>query len=451
MSFLEDLAGSFLNRVNKEMDVRSDKADERVEEQEDLARQNLADVKIRGRRATEATKLAYKAKTLGANDDQIAAAMSSGMAGIADFVNLLETARSDMSGGELGQDDISALIDLQGIPDMEYGTYEEMANTVYGANKTEPTEMAEIPGWAKILGLSADEEAKRELASTPFASGYTVQQINDMAAEPDYQGLPGLESTTMTYKKLPRMGSEKGMEWSIKLGDDITSMRDEDAYKKLFKTAKNEIQLLMEQDPPVDPEEIAAKKAELKARTGKYIRDRIDVAVRATADVYKTTFFKNGSVISLFDNLIQEGVYSEADIAEMTRGLIEPEAENPDLNDPRIVTKTEETGAVPEEKAPVIAPPPEGIPGVLVHGKKYKGKYESKGKSKDGVAIMEPILVDPRPPEDEVVEERRIASGRIVKVFPYQEWNKKYGDTHDPLTGYPLPIPGLEKYFGVEE
>lgn len=61
-SFLEDLAGSFLGRLNKEIDMRDDKADERIEKQETLARQNLADVKIRNQRATQGATLARQAK-----------------------------------------------------------------------------------------------------------------------------------------------------------------------------------------------------------------------------------------------------------------------------------------------------------------------------------------------------------------------------------------------------
>ena len=419
------------------MDERSDKADERVEREEDLARQNLADVKIRGRRAEEATELAYKAKAMGANDDQIAAAMSDGMSGINDFVNLLTQARGDMAGGELGQDDINALIDLQGIPDMEYGSYEEMANQVYGANKTQPTTMGEIPAWAKLLGLASDEEAKRDLATKPFASGFTVQQINDMAAEPEYQGLPGLERTTMTYKSLPRMGVEKGMDWSIKLSDDITEMRKEKTYVDLFRAAKGDIKLMIANGSTED--EVNAAKAELKAQTGKYIRDRIDVAVRSTADVYKTTFWKNGSVISLFDNLIKEGVYSTAEIKEMTGGLVDPLPVDPDADDPRV---TETTETEEKKKEPVIVAPPRDIPGAALYGTKYKGKYTSGGK---------PIIVEPRPEEDATREDTKLVSGRKVKVNLAVEWTKKYGDTHDPFTGHPLPIPGLENYFGVEE
>lgn len=431
------------------MDVRSDKADERVEEQEDLARKNLADVKIRGRRATEATKLAYKASTLGANDDQIAAAMSNGMAGINDFVELLKTARSDMSGGELGPDDINALIDLQGIPDMEYGSYEEMANQVYGATKTQPTEMAAIPGWAKLLGLSADEEAKRELATTPFASGLTVQQINDMSSEPEYQGLPGLEATTMTYKRLPRMNAEKGMDWSIDLNTSITEMQKDPAYLRIIRDGHEVLENMIEEEATQD--ELAAYKAGIKARTGKYIRDRIDVTVNSTADVYKTTFWKNGSVINLFDGLIKAGVYTTEDVKEMTRGLIEPTPEDPDANDPRNPKSSETETEIKTD--PVITPRPRNIPSILLSGKirESKGKFKTSDKlDENGVRMSEPIIVEPRPEETETREETKLISGRKVKVYLAAEWDKEYGDTHDPVSGYPLPIPGLEKYFGTK-
>ena len=61
--------------------------------------------------------------------------------------------------------------------------------------------------------------------------------------------------------------------------------------------------------------------------------------------------------------------------------------------------------------------------------------------------MIEPILVEPRPEETETREDTKLLSGRKVKVNLAREWDKKYRDTHDPVTGYPLPIPGLEKYF----
>lgn len=441
MSFLRDFAGSFLEQINKEIDTREDKADERKDREETLARQNLANVKIRGQRATEGASLAYKAKALGANDAQIAAAFNNGMAGIQEFHQKLSEAASSMGSGvtKLSPDEVEALIDISDIPDMVYPTYEEMARQVYGANKTEVTPQAEIPSWAKMLGLSADEEMKRDLANTPFAAGFSVQQINDMVAEPEYSKMAGMEGQYLNYIDLPTMSPEKGMNWAIELNKTLVDIEESKEYAAI-QTKWSRISY----DKYGDPSTLTqAQKEEMAtgmlAEQNKYIKDRIDTTVGASIDVYKQSFFKNNSVINFLDRMKEKGIYTQDELEKMTASVgIEPEKEiiDPDKGDPRI---TGSNDSDEKETEPVIGSPPKDIPGVLLFGTRFKGKYTGNGK---------PILVAPRPPEDApTTEKTKIISGRKVKIFPYQEWNKKYGDTHDPVTGYPLPIPGLEKYF----
>ena len=446
-SFLEDLAGSFLGRLNKEIDIRDDKADERIEKQETLARQNLADVKIRNQRATQGATLAKTAKSLGANDAQIAAAFSNGMAGIENFVEHLSAAASSMGADSLSPNDVDALIDISDIPDMEFPSYEDMANQVYGYNKTEPAQQAEIPGWAKVLGLSSDQEAKQKLASTPFAGGLSVQQINDMAAEPEFQKIAGMEATSLRYKNLPMMDVEKGAEWSMELNKSVLDIRDEEGYKRVLQTGAEELQKLI--DNNANTALLDAKRAEINKRSGKYIRDRISVTVSSTADVYKNSFWRNRSVLSIFDNLIELGAYTKEELAEMTSGLgFDEEPETNESNSPGFPGNSE-----PEVDDPVKASRPKNIPFKKLSGKDYRGKYTFGGGVDDanGNRVQEPIIVEPRPEEGKIREDTKLLSGRKVKVNLYLEWTKKYGDTHDPVTGYPLPIPGLENYFGVEE
>tara|TARA_B100001094_G_C18192600_1_gene808322 strand:+ start:1274 stop:2869 length:1596 start_codon:yes stop_codon:yes gene_type:complete len=318
MSFLRDFAGTFLQQLNKEIDTREDKAEERKDREETLARQNLANVKIRGQRATEGARLAYAAKALGANDAQIAAAFNNGMAGIQEFHQKLSEARDSMGSGvtKLSPDEVEALIDISDIPDMKYPTYEEMARQVYGANKTVAEPKAEIPGWAKMLGLSADEEMKRKLGSTPFAGDLSVQQINDMVAEPEYSKMAGMESSYLNYTKLPTMGEEKGADWSISLNEAIVNIEDSDEFKAFAENAERAVREkygAIELTPEMKRE---AAQNSLDAEA-KYIKDRIGVTIESTIDVYKQSFFKNNSVLNLFDRLIKKGIYTQDEFEKM--------------------------------------------------------------------------------------------------------------------------------------
>jgi len=63
--------------------------------------------------------------------------------------------------------------------------------------------------------------------------------------------------------------------------------------------------------------------------------------------------------------------------------------------------------------------------------RKYEGKYDP--------TTGDAIVVPKRPAKSETRDEMKI-SGRISKVSLYKEWMDKYGDTHDPETGLPLPV-----------
>jgi hypothetical protein len=80
---------------------------------------------------------------------------------------------------------------------------------------------------------------------------------------------------------------------------------------------------------------------------------------------------------------------------------------------PEVVTETLISKPEPVEKRPTGS---KERAAKIAWDNKYKGKYNNEGT---------PIVVDPMPPEE---GPRR------------QAWMSKYGETHDPDTGYPLPV-----------
>ena len=174
-----------------------------------------------------------------------------------------------------------------------------------------------------------------------------------MSAAPEFNKMAGMEGTSMRYTNLPIMDVEKGADWSIDLSDSIKDIREEDGYARIYTQGQFEIEQLIKQN--ASEEDIAAKKEEMKTKAADYIRKRIEITVSSTADVYKNSFFKNRSVLKLFDTLIDAGVYSTDDIAEMSGGLgieEELEPENPNEDNPNIIkpepTIVEETEVLPE-------------------------------------------------------------------------------------------------------
>ena len=92
MSFLEQFSASFLNEIAEGIDTRTEKAEAYEEEQKKLAERNAAVINTRNLRAQEAALIGQKAIQLGARREHVKAAMASGMKGVAELYDKLQTA-----------------------------------------------------------------------------------------------------------------------------------------------------------------------------------------------------------------------------------------------------------------------------------------------------------------------------------------------------------------------
>lgn len=84
-------AGSYLEDLSEGIDERIKEAEVYKKEQKALADRNLQMVKQRDSRAQEAARIGRQAMSLGATKEQVVGAMSSGMTGISQLRDKLQT------------------------------------------------------------------------------------------------------------------------------------------------------------------------------------------------------------------------------------------------------------------------------------------------------------------------------------------------------------------------
>ena len=185
--------GGALNQVTGELQTRSAEARQFEKEQKEAAQRSYSLLQQRDMRAKQAGQLGRRAIKMGASQDQVYAAMSSGATGIQDFLTKLEEAAAQMPGGRLGKSDIEAIISMSNIPaiDKKYVDMEldKFAAMTYGAGSKDsyqaPTEKQGF--FASLLKPMGGVE--RRLDEQTFAGEMSIADVNAAAREAEYRSL----------------------------------------------------------------------------------------------------------------------------------------------------------------------------------------------------------------------------------------------------------------------
>jgi hypothetical protein len=438
MAFDKDafLAG-FLNTITDEIDTRQTEARAYKEKQEAAYERNRQLVQQRGLRGREAAALARKAMQLGATEEQARTAMSSGMTGINDFYEKLQTAANQRGLKKLGEADIEAIMTMPVIPgvaeSMADKSLEQFAMESYGATgKAAPQQ--ERGGFFASL-LDPRGRAKQQLRETDAFGGMSIADVNAAARQADYQSLFG--DATVTYTDIDYFTSEVAYDFSTKMTD---------VANKAMKTDAAEAYIKAERMKGTTPEE--RQKLEAAARA-EIAQDALEPLIEYYADTYQHGGFFNNTLAkrAIIDTMGQEwwddfsSAYAQQSPEEEAEGdddLVkatpakpaDPPSDNveprPEGSEPEYVSKTFMERALSSSDKKIIE-------GETEAQKEWDEKYEGKFNP-DGT----PILVEPRPDEDEVtfVEKTFLEKGYSgsdkKRVSAAEEWDKKYGDTHNP-------------------
>ena len=488
---------AFLDKQTEGIRKRRKDAEDFEEEQEELASTNKKIIANRTLLAADAAQMAQKARELGATKEQVMAAMSSGALGIKTFYEKLLAAANQKGMQTLGAADVEAIIDMPEVfevnPAFVDMSLNEMAQIQYGV-KERPQLDAEgnlVPEaenvqtsdsiLASMFGVSAMGQAKKKLQDTKYIGGMSIADVNELAAQADYDSLfPNLgvnffdkefygpssagdfiktltdiemdavsgtaaedfiKAAGNTHLRKITEGNEDYDEGYAARNEGVTPMdKEQDAREYLIQTqARSIIQTtidnfgqtgLFDHQPSVDLIE--------KIMGEEFVKEQLELLKSFNGvdedDTQLTDREENlGSAEAIRTGMDEAEARTQA-------GVIEQEDTQTQTPDP----ETQETTLPPEEDETefVPIPRPEGrsILGVSTDAlnaatRSWDRKYEGKLDPVTG----EKIMIDPRPPaggpKDKEVDARTstgIRTGKKKKVTAREEWDILYGETHNP-------------------
>lgn len=479
---------AFLDKQTEGIRKRRTDAEEYEEEQEELARENKKLIANRTLLAADAAQMAQKARELGATKEQVMAAMSSGALGIKTFYEKLLAAANQKGMQTLGAADVEAIIDMPEVfevnPAFVDMSLNEMAEIQYGVKPRPGTEAEDVQTSDSILasmfGVSAMGQAKKKLQDTKYIGGMSIADVNELAAQSDYDSLfPNLgvnffdkefygpasaseflktltdiqmdavsgtaaedfidAAGKMHMKKTATSSPDYDKEYADR-NKGVTSMdKEQDAREYLIQTqARSVIQGtidnfgqtgLFDHQPSVDLIE--------KIMGEKFVKDQLELLKSFNGVDEDDTQLTDRELTQEGEELFaaKERI-READ--KQFKPQEDPETQTPDPETQETTLPTEETD---DEFVPKPRPEGKSILGVSTDAlnaatRSWDRKYEGKLDPVTG----EKIMIDPRPdaggPKDkevEVVNQFGIRQpGKTKKVTAREEWDILYGETHNP-------------------
>lgn len=482
-AFTGQLAGGLASDIRqRRLDAR-----EYEEEEKDLAERNLPKVQKNKMLANQAAQLGLRARALGATDAQIQNALNSGMNGIADFYDKLQSTVEEKGVKTLGKADIDAIVNMPNIPDVDFtfadGQLDKQTRQLYGFSKPEVKRQDTDDNILKTLfGFDAKDRAKERLRSRQFSDGMSIAEINAAARQGEYESI--FPESTMTFTDVNFFGKKDLLAFSRSLSTNMTSaLRNPDAVANIKLAGENAAKEYAagKETGEVDVVEQNKIKAAAEQEERSFVEMEAAVVEIENAmsiyfipDLLKNEAFERLVVGSVgqeyFDKLLKENDMLEEQLeGEDTREIgtfesIKSGMEEADRQTQagifEIPTDTEEEPQS-EEAPEAEASDTEAKEAALLaktfpkrkskRGLSGKGEWDREYEGKVNPDTGKVIIAPPRPTDGgEKTKELAIRvgllgspTGKKRKVTEAEYWDATYGDTHDPSTGLPLGIDKL--------
>lgn len=449
---------AFMDDTAKRIDERLKEAKDYRERQRELADKSKLQIQKRKALANLAVGKASQLSKLGVTDEQIAAAVASGPDALFTFADEVIDYAKKQNIKKFTPTQIDALIETPELMKEDLGeefTLDSFIRQSYGLAKPTPSSEAGtgVPLALQLFGFGAKDRARAELDRDPYFEGYSIMDLNTLASQEAYESLvPGAYATFggVPYNSVKIAGDfEADLAQAMKNREAEINATDVDSVERanlIQKIQQGVVQRYASMpwgqqflsDPSLDiktrfPEAYAGLadvedpqnpvRQDLVTAINKELgQKQIYTDASGNKETYQFTFDENGIPVagtlngspipySMLDDALeaakQRGLYKNhvkimADEGAVT-GVVQPE----------VVTETLISKPEPVEKRPTGR---EERAAKIAWDNKYKGKYNNEGT---------PIVVEPMPPEE---GPRR------------QAWMSKYSETHDPDTGYPLPV-----------
>ena len=478
---------AFLDKQTEGIRKRRKDAEDFEEEQEELASANKKIIANRTLLAADAAQMAEKARELGATKEQVMAAMGSGALGIKTFYEKLLAAANQKGMQTLGAADVEAIIDMPEVFEVNPAfvdlSLNEMAQIQYGVKQRPGTEIEDVQTsdsvLASMFGVNAMSQAKKKLQDTKYIGGMSIADVNELAAQADYDSL--FPNLGVNFFDKEFYGPSSASEFLKTLTDIQIDAVSGTAADDFIKAAGDRHLRKISTSSPEYDEEYAARnegvtQMDKEQDAREYlIQTQARSVIQGTIDNFgQTGLFDHQPSVDLIEKIMGEEFvkdqlellkgFNGVDEVELTdreenlgsaeairtgmdeaeartqAGVIEQEDTQTQTPDP----ETQETTLPPEETDDefVPKPRPEGrsILGVSTDAlnaatRSWDRKYEGKLDPVTG----EKIMVDPRPdaggPKDKEVDARTstgVRTGKKKKVTAREEWDILYGETHNP-------------------
>ena len=467
-------------------DIRQRRVDAREfeEEQEELAERNLSKVQKSKQLANQAAQLGHRARALGATDAQIQNALNSGMNGIADFYNKLQSTVEEKGVKTLGKADIDAIVNMPSIPDVDFefadGELAEQTRQLYGFS-TPKVERGETDTsvFKTLFGFDAKDRAKERLRNRQLADGMTIAEINAAARQGEYESL--FPNATMTFTDVNFFGKKDLRTFTRDINSAMKSAVTDPISKDAIKAAgvieaskynftneDAENFMSFEKRDEIIAKAEAEKATLLKQEAAKLvIQNAMDTyllsdllsneafkrMVRATmGQTYLDEILAEGEAIEenepdpipYDDEVAEEN--AEADAGNIEELLTAPEGETDDSQ-----AEGSEEAEDPEEETPDPEAQKEALLAKTFPKRPSSFSAKRVGWDKDYKGKVNPdtgkvIIAPPRPPDGgEKTKEIAVRTGlfdsptgQVKKLTEAEYWDETYGETHDPATGLPF-------------
>lgn len=232
MADWQAFATSFLTGVASDINERKDKAEDYEDKQRELADKNKAIMSKRKEIVGRYTGLANQAKTLGASDEMISAALSSGPQGLVDLTSNLQSVKTSMGSRwtpEAAKNAVELPKNFQ-MPDMNIN---EQIQATFGLPEAKigSTTAGEVSWLDKALGRKGKERVRAELDSEAYSDGYSILDINEVAQQSEYQSLSGGSFVNFTMPKV--FDPEDATAESVNINRMMDQAKDSVAYKQM--------------------------------------------------------------------------------------------------------------------------------------------------------------------------------------------------------------------------
>lgn len=442
MAFNRDaFLASFLNQMSSGMAKQREDAEKYKEQQEAAYERNRQLISTRNARASQAVSLGKQALQYlpeGANSTaMVRTALASGMTGVQEFRDKLAKAHAEAglgAGERLAIDDVEAIISMPNIPSIDQSlldmSLEEFAKQTYGARGTATPVEDDTSMIGKLFGFGAKDRVKQELQERDAFDGMSVADVNAAARMNEFNSL--IPNAVMSFSEMERFGRNDAIKFSRAITDEydeaLTSRSADDAA---LKARSAYLDSLAE---GVEASQSDLAKVEKMARTA-YAQNTVKRLIETEAGIYGEMLLNNSIAADQIKNLMGDSYYSnilddyslsEASEEEVVEEVAEEVAEEASEELPQTQEETPEEVVAEEPTPPVIEPVeprPGGRRGFASKQRAWDAKYGGKFDPVTG----EPIIVEPRPAEGGPATGR----GRNKKTAA-EQWDSKYGDTHNP-------------------